>query len=124
MSFYQIRGYSNATSGISNATKAFYINNLAANDTMVIRMNGSGTDDFLDREKELEAYARLSAGNVCPPLIASFNNGLIMQMVSGTVFDKDTIKDPTLAKITAHEIARMHKNVELLPSEREPALLA
>ena len=97
---------------------------MAANDTMVIRMNGSGTDDFLDREKELEAYARLSAGNVCPPLIASFNNGLIMQMVSGTVFDKDTIKDPTLAKITAHEIARMHRNVELLPSEREPALSA
>ena len=91
---------------------------------MVIRMNGSGTDDFLDREKELEAYARLCAGNVCPPLIASFNNGLIMQMVSGSVFDKDTIKDQTLATITAHEIARMHRNVELLPTEREPALLA
>lgn len=112
------------TEGISNATKAFYVNNLNSNDTMVIRMNGSGTDDFLDREQELEAYARLSAGNVCPPLIASFNNGLIMQMVSGSVFDKDTIKDETLAKITAHEIARMHKNVELLPNEREPALLA
>ena len=46
-------GFNLKYTGISNATKAFFIGDIDSSDTMVIRMNGSGTDDFLDRKHEV-----------------------------------------------------------------------
>ena len=113
----------NNNSGISNATKAFYINSLRSESTLVIRMNGEGTDDFLDREHELEAYDRLSRGAICPPLIAKFNNGIVMSLVEGIVFTGETVKIKHNAKLTAHEVARMHRNVVLKDNEKSASLV-
>ena len=86
-------------------------------------MNGQGTDDFLDRDFELDAYERLSAGGICPTLLAKFTNGIVMQLIEGVVFTGDSVKAKSNARLTAREIARMHKNVGLRDSEREASLV-
>lgn len=111
------------TEGISNATRAFYIEELESDETLVVRLNGNGTEEFLDREKEIEAYRRLSDGGICPPLIATFNNGLVMSMLRGKVFTGESVKNEVNATLTAKAIARMHKNVSLKDDERAPSLL-
>jgi len=112
------------TEGISNATKAFYVGGKLSTATcLVIRLNGQGTDDFLDRQHELDAYERLSAGHICPPLVAKFNNGIVMSLVEGVVFTGASVKEEHNAHLTSREIARMHRNVPLRSNERESSLV-
>ena len=60
----------------------------------------------------------MADAGVCEPLIASFENGLVMKLIRGSVLTQQNVSDRKIATTTAVEISRMHSNLTLLPNEK------
>ena len=67
---------------------------------------------------QIDSYDRLSSGGVCPPLVAVFENGLVMHVIRGAVLTRQNVSNQKVALTTAREIAKMHREVTLLANER------
>lgn len=61
--------------GITNSSAVYYIGDFK--EPFVIRQNGELSDKFVDRKKEILAFKRLAEAGICPPLIATFTNGVL-----------------------------------------------
>jgi len=101
------------TEGITNSLSAYFINSLADEDAVVVRHNGPSTEQFLNRQKEITSYTRLSDAKVCKPLVATFKNGLVMQVIKGSVLNQKNVSNKVVASSTARAIATMHREVKL-----------
>jgi len=101
--------------GITNSSAVYYIGDFK--EPFVIRQNGELSDKFVDRKKEILAFKRLADAKICPPLIATFRNGVIMEYFRGKMLNDKNIADKAVAKDVAQEIAKMHRDVKLLPTE-------
>jgi len=97
--------------GLTNSLGAYYQDAIEDEDTIVIRINGAAP--FLDRQKELVTFDRLAKADVCEPLVASFTNGIVMKRIKGSTLTKSNVSNKQIALSTAHEIAKMHLNVQL-----------
>ena len=106
---------------MTNTVSHFFINSREDEDSVVVRVNGVA--GFLDREKELVAFERLSAAGIADQLIATFKNGLVMKPIKGSTLHRDTIKTNEVASHVARAMAQMHRKTKLLATETEPELI-
>lgn len=104
---------------MTNTVAIFYSKSKEDEDAVIVRLNGEA--GFLDRAKELVAYERLSKSNVADPLVAVFNNGLIMEPIPGKTLHRDTVQDITVSTCVAKAMARLHRDTKLLPTESKPS---
>ena len=66
----------------------------------------------------------MSRGNVCPPLVAVFENRLAMRVIRGSILTRQNVANPKVARTTAREIGKMHRNAALLASEKSESFSA
>nr|CAB3243896.1 ethanolamine kinase 1 [Phallusia mammillata] len=78
------------------------------NDTILVRINGSGTERFLDRSAEVKSFELLHKHKCAPNLYCIFTNGLCYEFIHGSTITRETIRFPDIYKGIAHEMARMH----------------
>jgi len=107
--------------GRTNSLAAFYQDTIEDEDTIVIRINGAAP--FVDRQKELETFDRLVKADICELLVASFNNGLVMKRIKGSTLTKSNVSNKIIALSTAHEIAKMHLNLQLSRKDKVRKIL-
>jgi len=107
--------------GITNSSAVYYIGDFK--EPFVIRQNGELSDKFVDRKKEILAFKRLAEAGICPPLIATFTNGVVMEYFQGKMLNDKNIANKSVAKDVAQEIAKMHRDVKLLPSEMKQDII-
>lgn len=89
-----------------------------AKDALVLRINGNGTETFIDRKKEIDSWKILEASGAAPKLFCVFGNGLCMQFVKGSTLTLETIKDNEISTKIAKLMAKCHV---LSDTEEEPA---
>lgn len=96
------------TGGISNVLYGYYEDGRFSEDVVLFRIEGEGTELMIDRKQERENIQVLHAAGCCPPLYAVYNNGIAYGFVNGETLDENTVRDPTIRKLIAKEMVRMH----------------
>nr|XP_002130004.1 ethanolamine kinase 1 isoform X1 [Ciona intestinalis] len=96
------------SNGITN--KMFGFHHLEnKDDTVLVRINGNGTEIFLDRKAEVENFEILHEHNCAPILYCIFNNGLAYQFIKGVTLTTESVRQETVFRLVGKEMAKMHK---------------
>ncbi|KAL5007712.1 hypothetical protein ScPMuIL_016518 [Solemya velum] len=109
------------TEGITNKLVGCYERGKFEEEVVLVRIYGLKTELFIDRDVEKENIAALSKQGLSAPLFAVFNNGIAYGFVYGSTLDEKTVRDPTIQRLIAKEMCRLHtsKNLE---EKHEPGL--
>ena len=99
-------GITNKMYGIWHEENCDSIKN--SKDGIVLRINGNGTENFIDRNKEIESWKILEDAGAAPKLFCVFGNGLCMQFVKGSTLTIDSIRDKTVSSKIAEHMAKCH----------------
>ena len=83
------------TEGITNVLLGFYVSREGSSDEedmVLLRMNGAGTDAFVDRRTEILVMLSLHKANLVPPLYLELANGLCYGYIPGRPFTIDDMQ--------------------------------
>lgn len=69
-----------------------------ARDVVLIRVYGEKTDLIIDRNAEKQNMSELAEAGMCPPVYATFDNGLVYEFAPGVTLDEKTVRDETIRK--------------------------
>ena len=85
---------------------------------MVIKLFGTNTDLFIDRQLEYDAMVKLSKyGVLSQHVLIQFVNGMIYEYVSGQVCSRENVRKEHIAKLIAIKLAQFH-SVPIEKSEK------
>ena len=87
-----------------------------SNNALVLRINGNGTEKFIDRENEIESWVALEKVKAAPKLHCLFENGLCMDFVKGKTLTVETIQSEKIST----KIAGLMANCHSLKSDEVP----
>ena len=108
-----VDGMTNKMFGIWNESCSDIKN---SNNALVLRINGNGTEKFIDRENEIESWVALEKVKAAPKLHCLFENGLCMDFVKGKTLTVETIKSEQIST----KIAGLMANCHSLKSDEVP----
>jgi hypothetical protein len=80
------------TEGITNVLVGFYVSRDGKADMVLLRMNGEGTDSFVDRRTEILVMLSLHKAGLVPPLYLEVANGLCYGYIPGRPFTVDDMQ--------------------------------
>ena len=113
--------------GTTNKLVAIYEGNrsleASGEDTVLLRINGVGTDTFIDRGSELITMTTLHSVGMGPPLYYQLKNGLCYGFVQGRQLDVMELQDAAMMRRIVRAMVKLH--LLELPSQflkREPVL--
>ncbi|XP_048409163.1 ethanolamine kinase 2 [Stegostoma tigrinum] len=95
------------TDGITNKLVGCYMGN-KMEDVVLVRVYGNKTELFVDRDNELKSFQVLHANGCAPKLYCTFQNGLCYEFMHGTALCPQRVREPTLFRLIATELARIH----------------
>ena len=113
--------------GTTNKLMAVYDGNKgfvqSGKDVVLIRINGVGTDAYIDRDSELLTMATLHKAGMNPPLYYQLKNGLCYGFIPGKQLDVMDLQDEHMMKRIVRAMVKLH--LHELPTQftkREPVL--
>ena len=77
-------------------------------DVVLVRMNGSGSERFINRTDEIECLATLSKVGLCPSIYARFGNGLCYGYFPGRQLHMKEVGEEVMSGKIARLLARLH----------------
>ncbi|KAJ1725761.1 hypothetical protein LPJ53_000022 [Coemansia erecta] len=77
----------------------------------LLRVYGTGVDEFLSREKELYWLSQLTSLGFGPRMYGIFGNGRLEEFLESTTLTKDDIRDPSTSKHIARRMCELHSLV-------------
>lgn len=92
-------------------------------DTIIIRVNGRGTELIIDRQAEFETFKLLHAAKCGPPLYAIFTTGMAYGFLEGEPLNETLVRDKKVAALIAKQMVTLH-NVQpdkVLQTEHQSA---
>lgn len=92
-------------------------------DVILVRINGVGTEAYVDRDSELLTMALLHKSGMSPPLYYQLQNGLCYGFVPGKQLDVMDLQDEHMMKRIVRAMVKLH--LLELPTQfkkREPVL--
>ncbi|XP_061532971.1 ethanolamine kinase 1-like isoform X1 [Phycodurus eques] len=93
------------TEGITNQLLGCSVDE---SDCVLVRVYGQRTELFLDRQREVEMFRLLHANGCGPQIYCSFRNGICYQFVPGDVLEDELLCQPSIYRLIAAEMARIH----------------
>lgn len=93
--------------GITNKLVCFHEDGKFGEDTIVIRVYGQKTDLIIDRDAEKNNMVLLSRKDICPPLYATFTNGIMYGFASGEVLNEKTVRVPHIGHLVGRELVKL-----------------
>ena len=113
--------------GLTNKLVAIWdTTSLDRGDKVLLRINGEGTDIFIDRTDEIIIMLLLNRNGLYPPVYVQLANGLCYGFAKGrNVLLEEVRSDPLMAMKIARAVARFHavKLPELF-RDRKPVIWA
>ena len=98
--------------GVSNALFAIFDSDnglgLSGNDVVLLRVNGTGTDDIISRTDEIISLLTLHHNGLSPPVFAQLKNGLCYGFLKGTPLSISDVKECFMMKKVAKAVAKLH----------------
>ncbi|XP_077590597.1 ethanolamine kinase 2 [Stigmatopora nigra] len=75
---------------------------------LLVRVYGHQTELFVDRQREVEIFKLLHAHSCGPQIYCTFQNGICYQFVPGHVLEDRLLYQPSIYRLIAAEMARIH----------------
>lgn len=95
------------TDGITNQLIGVWYEN--KDEQLLVRVYGSKTELFIDRNTEKKNVEVLHKAGCAPPLYASFTNGLSYGFTKGVTLNPDTVIKESIWKAVTKELSKLHK---------------
>ena len=78
------------------------------NDIVLLRVNGTGSEQFVDREQEVYMKCLFNQRNLGPPVYCQFENGLCYGYVPGAPLKLDRLKEVDVLQKISKSVASLH----------------
>lgn len=92
-------------------------------DVILVRINGVGTENYIDRDSEVLTVALLAKSGMSPPLYYQLKNGLCYGFVPGEQLDVMDLQDEHMMKRIVRAMVKLHLlEVPTHFKKREPVL--
>ncbi|XP_061641587.1 ethanolamine kinase 2 isoform X1 [Phyllopteryx taeniolatus] len=95
------------TDGTTNKLVGCYVED-SPEDVVLVRVYGNKTELIVDRDNELKSFQVLHANGCAPRLYCSFQNGICYEYMQGDALGTKDVRDPSLLRLIAGEMARIH----------------
>lgn len=96
------------TDGITNQLIGCFIGSLQESDCVLVRLYGKMTELYVNRDREVEMFQVFHAHGCAPQIYCSFENGICYEFVRGTVLDDELLRQPSIYRLIAAEMGRIH----------------
>ncbi|KAM3869900.1 ethanolamine kinase 2 [Diretmus argenteus] len=106
------------TEGITNQLMACYVGSLQEPGCVLVRVYGRMTELYVNRDREVEMFQVFHAHGCGPQIYCSFQNGICYEFVRGSVLDDELLRQPSIYRLIAAEMGRIHS---IQPKCRRPA---
>ncbi|CAL8326081.1 unnamed protein product [Gadus morhua 'NCC'] len=111
------------TEGITNCLTGCYVGSLQEA-CVLVRVYGRNTELYVDRQREVEMFQLLHAHHCGPLIYCSFHNGICYEFVRGEVLDDRLLRQPSIFRLIAAEMGRIHSIKPPAPGPAEAVLWA
>ncbi|KAG8007402.1 Ethanolamine kinase 1 [Nibea albiflora] len=95
------------TDGTTNKLVGCYVDD-SPEDVVLVRVYGNRTELIVDRDNELKSFQVLHANGCAPRLYCTFLNGICYEFMQGDALGTQDVRDPSLLRLIAREMARIH----------------
>jgi len=100
--------------GITNKIFGFFDSSTSesifdAEDALIVRINGEGTDKFLDRNREIENMCKLNSVGVAAKVHVVFRNGMCYDFTKGKHITRQQVTDAKIGCLIAKNMAKCHE---------------
>lgn len=95
------------TDGTTNKLVGCYVDD-SQEDVVLVRVYGNKTELIVDRDNELKSFQVLHANGCAPRLYCTFQNGICYEFMQGDALGTQDVRDPSLLRLIAREMARIH----------------
>ncbi|XP_034031763.1 ethanolamine kinase 1-like isoform X1 [Thalassophryne amazonica] len=112
------------TEGITNQLIGCYIGSLQEPGCVLVRLYGQSTELFVNRNREIEMFQIMHSHSCGPEIYCSFHNGICYEFVMGTVLDDELLRQPSIYRLIAAEMGRIHAIQQKHDLHVEPVLWA
>ncbi|XP_037622480.1 ethanolamine kinase 1-like isoform X1 [Sebastes umbrosus] len=96
------------TEGITNQLIGCHVASLQEPGCVLVRLYGRMTELFVNRDREVEMFQVFHAHGCGPQIYCSFQNGICYEFVRGTVLDDELLRQPSIYRLIAAEMGRIH----------------
>uniref|UniRef100_A0A672IJP8 ethanolamine kinase n=1 Tax=Salarias fasciatus TaxID=181472 RepID=A0A672IJP8_SALFA len=96
------------TEGITNRLIGCYVGSLQGSGCVLVRLYGRMTELYVNRDREVEMFQVLHSHGCGPEIYCSFRNGICYEFVQGTVLDDELLRQPSIYRLIAAEMGRIH----------------
>ncbi|TKS73937.1 Ethanolamine kinase 2 [Collichthys lucidus] len=96
------------TDGITNQLIGCYVGSLQDPGCVLVRLYGRMTELYVNRDQEVEMFQVFHAHGCGPQIYCSFQNGICYEFVRGTVLDDELLRQPSIYRLIAAEMGRIH----------------
>ncbi|KAM6973349.1 ethanolamine kinase 1 [Aplochiton taeniatus] len=110
------------TEGITNRLMGCFVGSIQEPGVVLVRVYGQMTELFVDRNREVEMFQVLHANGCGPQIYCSFQNGICYDFVRGSVLDDSLLSQPSIYRLIAAEMGRIHSIKPKGDSPVEPVL--
>ncbi|CAF0820114.1 unnamed protein product [Adineta ricciae] len=107
--------------GINNTAFGIYSES-DRSDTLVIKIYGFKTEEFIDRYHEKTILSTLVNHGLAQPVLLQFTNGIIYKFIPGSVCTENYIRNIRIAPLIARHLAKLH-SIPLENQYHEPCLM-
>lgn len=108
------------TGGINNTTFGLF-DNSNPSEALVIKIYGSKTEEFIDRNVEIDTLCFLSKHQLAQSVLVHFGNGIIYKYAQGEICTRDDIRNINLIPLIARHMAKLHSIP--IDNQNEPCLI-
>ncbi|KAM9754909.1 ethanolamine kinase 2 isoform 3-T3 [Menidia menidia] len=85
---------------------------------VLVRLYGRMTELYVNRDREVEMFQVFHAHGCGPEIYCSFQNGICYQFVQGAVLEDQLLRQPSIYRLIAAELGRIHS---IQPTSGRPA---
>ncbi|KAM9854544.1 ethanolamine kinase 1 [Aulostomus maculatus] len=96
------------TEGITNQLIGCYVGSLQESGCVLVRLYGRMTELYVNRNREVEMFQIFHDHGCGPEIYCSFQNGICYEFVRGTVLDDELLRQPSIYRLIAAEMGRIH----------------
>ncbi|XP_034540746.1 ethanolamine kinase 1 [Notolabrus celidotus] len=96
------------TEGITNQLIGCFVGSLQEPGCVLVRLYGRMTELYVNRDREVEMFQVLHAHGCGPQIYCSFQNGICYEFVRGKVLDDELLRQPSIYRLIAAEMGRIH----------------
>ncbi len=90
-------------------------------DTVLLRVNGTGTENLISRKDEILSLLTLHNNDLSPPLYAQLINGMCYGFMVGNPLSADNFTDPVMVKRIVKALVKIHSlEIPVSFQDREP----